>query len=228
MSELTPLQTWVAEENRIADAIDVTNKRIQALNNSLPELREKVQRGVAAHRESAKSPYPTEAINAAAQVEAEIANLKEAVATFEADLAVARKASKLAADQQDTSDDYADAAMQIELARPLLAVCKRMMARHERRGASHRSANGFPEITEERLESLSAFLRRETTAPVKPKLPSTHVLTQFIRAWPGSQMSSGIGQTSAYAVGEIAAFPRRTAAILEAAGFIVAAPKEAA
>jgi hypothetical protein len=103
-----------------------------------------------------------------------------------------------------------------------------MMARHERRGASHRSANGFPEITEERLESLSAFLRRETTAPVKPKLPSTHVLTQFIRAWPGSQMSSGIGQTSAYAVGEIAAFPRRTAAILEAAGFIVAAPKEAA
>jgi hypothetical protein len=210
----------VAREAELAEKIDDTHKRLAALRTSLPELKAKEERGLAAHRVDGKAAFPTAEIAAREQAEAAIKNLNASLVTLTAEQAAARRATKLAEEQKDTADDYADLGEQIELARPLLAVCKRMHARQARRSGHHRSANGFPEITDERLESLSAFMRRETaprTAP--PTLPRDSMLVLFEKYYPGSALGSDLGHLCGYRAGEAACFETRVAKALISQGY---------
>lgn len=213
------LAACAAREAELATKIDNTNRRISALRTSLPELKAKEERGLAAHAADSKATYPTAEIAAHKQAEEEIKNLNASLVALTSEQAAARKASKLAEERKDTDDDYADLAEQIELARPLLAVCKRMQARQARRSGHHRSANGFPEITAERLESLGAFMCRETAPRTARTLPRDSMLVLFKKYYPGSALGSDLGHLCGYRAGEAACFETRIARALISQGY---------
>lgn len=227
MSTPNTLSARIAEETKIAEAVTNTERRLDSLRTTLPELeskfehkREAFNADTAAGR---KAVYPAESQAAVKSCEDEITSLDGSLTKLRADLNAARKATKATEAKERQAAEYADLIALCDALEPALIHNDKLKLAHDTAGAMHRSL-ALPWFDRTMLDGLRAYAKAQITPAAPKPLPSTHVRVRFLKSWPGSLHSSSIGVTAPYSVGEICGLPRRTAAALEAAGVICHAP----
>jgi hypothetical protein len=223
MSTPTTLSALVAEENKIAEAISNTERKLGSLRATMPDLESKFEQKRDAFNADAaagrKAVYPAESQTAVKSCEDEITSLDGSLTKLRAELNAARKATKAAEAKEREAGEYADLIALCDTLEPALVCNDKLKLAHDTAGAMHRSL-ALPWLDRTMLDGLRAYAKLQIAPPAPKPLPSTHVRVRFVKSWPGSQMSASIGATAAYSAGELAGLPRRTATALEAAGVV--------